>query len=52
VIRYFIGTYPCNHCNRQRVRVYDWLPECVLCAKCKAQIAAQEALQEDKNEEP
>jgi len=43
--RTFIGTYPCAVCAR-RVRVYDWLPECVLCAQCAQRMARSEALAE------
>ncbi len=39
--RAYIGRYPCSVCARL-VRVYDWLPECVLCAPC--------ARKEDRNE--
>lgn len=35
-IHCFIGTFYCFICKR-RVRVYEWMPERVLCAKCKAQ---------------
>jgi len=31
--REFIGTYPCVVCTK-KVRVYDWLPQCVLCVRC------------------
>lgn len=31
--REFLGTYACMACGC-RVRVYDWLPSQVLCAKC------------------
>ena len=31
--RAFIGTYRCMSCGC-RVRVYDWLPAMLLCAKC------------------
>lgn len=34
--REFLGTHVCQRCYKVRVRVYDRLPECVLCAKCKA----------------
>lgn len=37
----FIGTYACAVCSA-RVRVYDWLPEAVLCRKCQAQIGRAE----------
>jgi hypothetical protein len=39
----FIGTYSCALCAR-RVRVYDWLPECVLCARCKRRVEIDEEL--------
>lgn len=43
--RAFIGTYPCALCAL-RVRVYDWLPECVLCAQCKRRVERDEARSE------
>jgi hypothetical protein len=36
----FLGTHKCI-CGK-RVRVYGWLPECPLCARCAARIQAQE----------
>ncbi len=30
----YIGTYPCVVCTK-KVRVYDWLPQCVLCTQCE-----------------
>jgi hypothetical protein len=43
--REFIGTYRCAGC-RCRVRVYDWLPECVLCRTCQRDIDRQERASE------
>ncbi len=50
-MRRFLGTYRCV-CGR-RVRVYDWLSECVLCAKCARDIhaAEQRAIGPDINNE-
>lgn len=42
----FLGVYPCA-CGK-RVRVYDWLPSQVLCAKCKREVAKQEAQSEER----
>jgi len=39
--RQYLGQYPCALCPKL-VRVYDWLPECVLCAACKRTVARQE----------
>ena len=38
----YLGKYPCGACGK-KIRVYDWLPESVLCAACKKEIRAQEA---------
>lgn len=43
----FIGTYPCFLCKK-KVRVYDWLPECVLCSKCKKSVEAEETAPKDE----
>lgn len=40
--RKFLLTSKCHVCAR-RVRIYDWLPDSVLCAKCAARIARDEA---------
>jgi hypothetical protein len=40
--RAFLGTYKCVLCGC-RVRIYDWLPEPVLCSKCQALEARAEA---------
>jgi hypothetical protein len=45
--RSFIGTFPCFLCKK-RVRVYDYLPDCVLCASCKREVERQEACQEER----
>lgn len=47
--RTYIGTYPCFACMR-RIRVYDWLPDCVLCVKCRSDVERQEELARDQNE--
>lgn len=39
----FLGTYPCALCPK-RVRVYEWLPSCVLCAGCRLEVLRQENL--------
>jgi hypothetical protein len=36
----FIGTFLCI-CGK-KVRVYDWLLECVLCQQCEGEIRKQE----------
>ena len=41
--REFIGTYPCFICVK-KVRVYDWLPACVLCVRCNVEVDDTEAL--------
>ena len=38
----FLGSYPCSACERKHVRVYEWLPEAVLCASCQRSIVKQE----------
>lgn len=38
----FIGTFKCELCQK-RVRIYDWFPACILCAKCAREIEKQEA---------
>lgn len=47
----FIGTYPCAVCGK-RVRIYGWLPTCVLCTRCTADVARSEALAEDSDPDP
>lgn len=42
----FLGSYPCAVCGR-RVRIYGWLPTCVLCAQCTRETARSEATAED-----
>jgi len=42
VARAFIATVKCAMCGA-RVRVYDWLPEAVLCATHQREIARSEA---------
>lgn len=37
--RRYLGTHRSQRCHNVRVRVYDWLPSPVLCAKC-AQLEA------------
>ena len=46
--RAFIGTFTCFLCTK-KVRVYDWLPECVLCPRCNMEADEMEArMQETK----
>lgn len=45
----FIGTFPCTICQAngphpRMVRVYDWLPEAVVCWEHKRDISAQERM--------
>jgi hypothetical protein len=40
--REFIGTYRCFLCAK-KVRVYDWLPACVLCVRCNVEVDATES---------
>lgn len=43
----FLGAYPCFLCGT-RVRVYGWLPECVLCPKHERERDQEEASMEEK----
>jgi len=45
----FIGTYKCMACSK-RVRVYDWLPQMILCSGCTRDEARREA--KDKRDAP
>lgn len=45
--RAFIGTFPCFLCAK-KVRVYDWLPECVLCVRCNKEADEMEARMQEK----
>lgn len=49
VSRSFIGTFPCFICKK-RVRIYDWLSECILCAKCKSSVEVSESIAETRHE--
>jgi hypothetical protein len=40
----FLGTYPCCACGK-KVRVYDWLPEGVLCVRDQREIEKAEMKQ-------
>jgi hypothetical protein len=44
--RKFLGTHACSCCAK-KVRVYDWLPTAVLCAKCAKQVRTEESTMED-----
>lgn len=44
----FLGTHKCP-CGK-RVRVYDWLPPQVLCAKCTRDVARQETEAQEPDE--
>lgn len=46
----FIGTYPCFGCPK-KVRVYEQLPECVLCVTCQVDIQRQESNAESAHED-
>ena len=46
--RAFIGTFPCFLCAK-KVRVYDWLPECVLCPRCNKEADEMEARMQEKS---
>jgi len=41
----FIGTYKCTVCQC-RVRVYDWLPDTILCSKCLTKEFKHEQLED------
>jgi hypothetical protein len=49
--RTFICTVKCVGCLEKQVRVYDWLPEAPLCAKCKQIEAAHEGAGEHHEQE-
>jgi len=49
-VRRFLGTYRCVDCGC-RVRVYDWLPEAVLCRKCETKLARQEEAAREPEED-
>jgi hypothetical protein len=44
--RRYLGQWKCERCIWVLVRVYDWLPTPVLCAKCRAATHKEEKLAE------
>jgi len=48
--RQYLGQHKCGRCCAVLVRVYDWLPACVLCAKCAAAEARQESETNEEDE--
>lgn len=43
--RKYLGAWRCERCRRVNVRVYDWLPTPVLCARCRRATAREERAQ-------
>ena len=41
-------TYLCFLCKK-KVRVYDWVPACVLCPRCTKEVDEMEACMEEKS---
>lgn len=44
--RKYLGMHSCQLCNR-RSRIYDWLPDPVLCEPCQHRIKEQESRQQE-----
>lgn len=44
-VRKYIGTFTCDVCPT-RVRVYDWLPEPLLCPRCSKREREREEREE------
>jgi hypothetical protein len=49
-VRKYLGLHGCDMCS-SRVRVYDWLPSVVLCAKCSKEIERQERCSQSKEKD-
>jgi hypothetical protein len=45
--RKFLGRHKCQRCCAKLVRVYDWLPKPVLCAKCRDAVGSEESVAQE-----